>query len=344
MNIYDYIEKYGNKTFEEKEFNDIDNLIFSLLAYLDFNELIGKQETIEKIYIKTKNKYSLKEIKKYGTSPKDAYICLEKISKTRRYKNIVLTNYIYLGTKEEQFSAITFKINKKLTYISFEGTDHLISGWKEDMEISYKYPVLAQEHAAKYLRNSTKIIGPKIIVGGHSKGGNLALTSAMELNNIKKTKIKTIYNNDGPGLRYNEITSKKYKKIEKKLIHIVPQNTIVGIMLRNKKYKIVKCKKRALNAHFISNWIIDDDKILETEMNKKSVELEKNILEWLDNHDDIKRKKMIDNIFKVFEKCEITDTRDIKKIKTMIKIIKQVKNIDKETKQLIINFINYNFL
>lgn len=340
MNIYEYIEKYGNKTFEEKEFNEVDNLIFSLLSYLDFSELENK--TIEDSYKEYKKIY--KEIKKLGTCTKDAYLCLEKMHKTKRYKNIKISNYIYLGTKEEQFSAVTFIINKKLKYVSFEGTDHLLSGWKEDLELSYQYPVLSQIHAKKYLKKTTKLIGPKIIVGGHSKGGNLAQTSAMELNILKKTKIISIYNNDGPGLRYKQFTSRKYKKLEKKLIHIVPKNTIIGIMLRNNKYKVVECKKRAFNAHFISNWIIQDDKVLETNMNKKSIELEKNIIEWLDNHDDIKRKKMIDNVFKIFEKCEITTTSDIKKIKSIIKIIKEVKNVDKETKQLVTDFINYNFL
>jgi len=115
-------------------------------------------------------------------------------------------------------------------------------------------------------------------------------------------------------------------------------------MLRNNEYRVVECKKRAFNAHYMANWVIEDDKILETNMNIKSIELEQNIIEWLDHHDDNKRKQLIDNIFKVFEKCEIDDTRNIKKIKSIIKIIKEVKNIDKETKKLMIDFINYNFL
>lgn len=344
MNIYDYTEKYKNKTFEEKEFNEIDNIIFSLLAYLDFSNIIEKKETLESVAKKYLEKYSFKEIKKLGTSSKDAYICLEKIYKTKRYKDIILKNYIYIGTQQEQFSVVTFKLNKKLAYIAFEGTDHLLSGWKDNLELAYKYPVQSQMRAIKYLKKATRIIGPKIIVGGHSRGGNLALVSAMELNIIKRLKIKNIYSNDGPGLRYKQFTSKRYKRVEKKLVHIVPKNSIIGIMLRNSKYRVVECKKRAFNAHYMANWVIEDDKILETNMNKKSIELEQNIIEWLDHHDDDKRKQLIDNIFKVFENCEIDDTRNIKKIKSIIKIIKEVKNIDKETKKLMIDFINYNFL
>ena len=34
MDVIGYIKKYGNYTFKEKEFNDIDNLVFCNLSYL----------------------------------------------------------------------------------------------------------------------------------------------------------------------------------------------------------------------------------------------------------------------------------------------------------------------
>ena len=36
MNIIDYVNKYGNFDFNEEEFNDIDNVILSLVSYVDF--------------------------------------------------------------------------------------------------------------------------------------------------------------------------------------------------------------------------------------------------------------------------------------------------------------------
>ena len=32
-NIFNYINKYGNTNFKEKEFNEIDNLIFCSISY-----------------------------------------------------------------------------------------------------------------------------------------------------------------------------------------------------------------------------------------------------------------------------------------------------------------------
>lgn len=42
-NMLDYIEEYGDFSFKEKAFNEVDNLIFSQLAYTDFKDIADKQ-------------------------------------------------------------------------------------------------------------------------------------------------------------------------------------------------------------------------------------------------------------------------------------------------------------
>ena len=49
---------------------------------------------------------------------------------------------------------MTFNITKNLSYIAFEGTDQLISGWKEDLKMAYKFPVLAHEYAINYINDN----------------------------------------------------------------------------------------------------------------------------------------------------------------------------------------------
>lgn len=339
MTVFEYIEKNKDITFKEKKFNEIDNLILSLISYLNFSYIDGENtlENMGKIYLE---RHNYKEISKTGWAQKDAYICLEKMIHTERYKNIEIETYIYIATEEEQFSATTFKIDKKLIYVAYEGTDHLMVGWKEDFELAYKYPVPAQIHAIKYLKNKVKIFGPKVIVGGHSKGGNLALISAMNINPIKKLKIKKIYSNDGPGLRLKQFKSIKYKLIKKKLIHIVPENSVVGVMLRNDKYKVIKSNKKTIMSHIPSTWRINEDELIESTLTNKSKKLEKNVIEWLDNHNDIERELLIETIFRTLEKSGITDTMKLKDIKCIINVIKEIKNIDKETKKLAIDFVN----
>ncbi len=339
MTVFEYIEQNKNITFNEKEFNEIDNIILSLISYLNFSYIEGIN-TIEKMGKNYLERHKYKEIAKAGWAQKDAYLILEKLIESERYKNIRIQNYVYIATEEEQFSAVTFIINKKLKYVAFEGTDHLMVGWKEDFELSYKYPVPAQIHAIKYLKNATKLFGPKIIVGGHSKGGNLAQISSMELNIFKKLKIKKIYSNDGPGLRLKQFKSIKYKLIRKKLEHIVPENSVVGVMLRHDKYKVIKTNKKTIMSHIPSTWIVENDKLIETQLSPKSKRLEIKIIEWLNSHDDETRKLLIDTIFGVLEKSGITNTMKLTDIKCIINIIKEIRNIDKQTKDLALDFIS----
>lgn len=343
MNIIEYINKYKEKSFEEETFNEVDNIVLSILSYLDFDKLVNEENSIKYVGKKFLEKYTYKEVAKLGIPQKDAYNCLKEVISTKRYGNIQILNYIYLGTKEEQFSALTFKINKDLIYVAFEGTDNLMSGWKEDFQLSYMYPIKSQIHAIEYLNKTIKMFGPKVIVGGHSKGGNLALVSSMEINKIKQNKIIKIYNNDGPGLRKKEFQSKKYNNIKNKYIHLIPYNSFIGIMLRNSNYKIVESSRKTILSHYPISWIIEENSFKTTNLKQKSKDLEKNVLEWLNNHNDFERKIMIDNVFKIFETCEITDTRNLKKIRYIIKVIKEVKNIDEQTKELAISFIKYNF-
>ena len=344
-NIYDYVEKYGNKTFDKFEFNDLDNLVFSSLSYLDFTNTSinnGKYSLgyIAKEYI-SQNKYQ--KIKKLGIAQRDAYKLITLIINKTRYKNIELSDYIYNTNKNMQFSAITFKISNKLKYICFEGTDELISGWKEDGELACFFPIPSHLEAINYVNNHTYLLGPNIIIGGHSKGGNLALVAAMYMKNYKKIKVKKVYSNDGPGLRKKEFESSEYRKLKRKYIHIVPDASIVGVLLRNDTYTVVKSTKNNIFAHAMATWLIEDDHLLPGELSKKSQMLQKSIISWLDKHDDEERIKFVNTIFKLFEDLDINDLVDAKKIKNVIRIVLGLKNLDKQTKDLIIDLLTYNY-
>ena len=41
MSILDYIKKYGDMSFKEKTFTEVDNVIFSCLAYINFDGIVS---------------------------------------------------------------------------------------------------------------------------------------------------------------------------------------------------------------------------------------------------------------------------------------------------------------
>lgn len=336
MNLFSYVKKNGNILFKEKPFNDIDNLVFSSLSYLDFSDTsIHKSSySLEKIGKEYLTKHKYRKIAHLGIAQKDAYKLLKIVINKKRYKNILLKNYVYKVNKEMQFSAVTFILSKRLEYICFEGTDELISGWREDGELACYFPVKAQVEAINYVNKHVSLFGPNIILGGHSKGGNLALVAGMYVKGYKKFKIKKVYSNDGPGLRKKEFTSREYKKIKKKYIHFVPHSSRVGVLLRNDKYDVVKSSTNTIFSHSMATWVIQGDHLVSSKLSSKSKLFHKKLISWLDKHNDDERKQLISAYFKVLEDANIDIVPKIIKIENILKIFKNIKNIDSETKSL----------
>ena len=346
IKLIDYVRKYGNYSFDDKEFNDVDNLVFSTLIYLDLsdtsiNENIHTLEEIANEYIKS---YKPSFFNKIGIVSDDVYELLNIAKEKKRYKDIILSDYVYKFNGRMQFCAMIFNISKKLKYICFEGTDTLVSGWKEDFELSCYFPVSSHIEAINYVNKNISFFGPKVIIGGHSKGGNLALISSMYTRWYKKNKIIKIYSNDGPGLRKKEFESRKYKSIKKKYIHIVPENSVVGMLLRSDEHYVIKTSKNNILSHSITNWLIDEDKLSKGNLSEKSIKLYDSTIYWLNIHNDYERRIMTENIFKIFEEAKVNDLNDLKKIKKLIKVVYNMKNIDYATKELLTNLVfnSYN--
>ena len=70
MNLFEYVKKY-NYTFKEREFNEVDNLVFAVLAYVDYNNVLGntKESLLEvankfnKLHTKNDFKYDMSAVK-----------------------------------------------------------------------------------------------------------------------------------------------------------------------------------------------------------------------------------------------------------------------------------------
>lgn len=346
MNLYDYVDKYKDISFDEKNFNDIENMIFSSLSYLDYESIVSnykKEITLKEAGEKYLKKYKYKDIFKLGIATKQAYKLLKKIVNTPRYSNVLLSDYQYFGNKEVQFCAMKFKIKNHITYIAFEGTDHLLSGWREDFELAYLFPTKSQKYAIEYLNHHISLLDKNVIVGGHSKGGNLALVASMYCHFYIKRKIKRVYSNDAPGLKEEQFNSKYYHSIMPKLYQIIPNYSVVGLLLSQKEMdKIVMSTHKSFLSHSMFTWKIEEDKLIEAPLSKISKKFQKSINIWLSKHDDLDREKMINTVFNALEESGIDTLNDFVNIKNAISIVQKMKSIDIQTKDLILDFLKFN--
>lgn len=343
--INTYIKEYGDKTFNEEKFNEIDNVILSSVVYLNFDGIVPKNKKsislceAGNIFL---YKYNYFDVSKLGIAQKVSYKILKQIVNTKRYKDIQMYNYKYIWDTDTQFGAVCFKVKKKFIYVAFEGTDNLLSGWKEDFQMAYEFPVPSQKLAVKYLNENIKIFDKNIIVGGHSKGGNLALVSSMYCKNRINKKIKRIYSNDGPGLKKEQIESENYSKVRDRLIHLVPNYSYVGVLLRNDKFTVIKTNRKDFMAHAVSSWQVNKNEFIRENLSSISDNFRKSLLKWLDEHDLEQREKMISTVFKTLEESGIKNLNDFFNLKNAITVIRNVNNIDEETKNLVISLIEFN--
>lgn len=335
MKLLEYIEKNGQYSFDEKALNQVDKLLFANLSYVDYKDTVSSNSKVKK---------TIKDIceeffaKAYDTeynilAVRGGIKLLKKMSKCKRYQDLYLYNYQKIIDDDEQFSAITIEINSHLVYVSFEGTTDEMVGWQEDFEMCYQFPIPSQKSAIKYLNHFFSFKNVDIILGGHSKGGNLALVSGMCSNFLVRHKVKEIYNYDGPGLSKKQLSSTKYKKISHKYQHIVPNNSLVGMMLYSEKRIVIKTNYIGMLSHYFMNWEVDDFDMIKCNLSKSSLRLGESLTSWIEKYDNRQKKQFVEEIFDVFKHNNIDSLLDFKKKpSTIVKILGDSTKVSEQTR------------
>ena len=331
-----YLKEY-TYSFKEKPFNEVDNLIFSTIIYLDFSKILEKGKIsltrLADLYLTLCPKLP----KNSPFAYKDAFKMMKLIKDNPRYDEVLVYNYVYDISDDYQFGALTFEFLNNI-YVAFEGTDDNISGWEEDFKMSYMFPVPAQKKAIKYLKRYT-FGNQNIYLGGHSKGGNLALVSAMYSNIFIRSRIIKIYSNDGPGLN-DKFSSYRYRRISKKVIHLIPQNSVVGLLYGHKDDVVIRSKAPILFSHAPLSWKVEDSSFERDELNKFSLAFDKGLSDWMNLYNCEEKEEFVTEAFDILRKHNIKTLTEIKSdFSNVVKILKSSRTISKESKTMLNDLI-----
>lgn len=336
--IKEYIKIYKDFSFEECNFNINDVIIFCELSYINWSNIVSSNN--DKITLKEAGKIYFQ-----NSNLKDEYISafakenienLKNIINSKRYSDIELNNYVKYVDKEKQFGALSIYFDRNSLFVSFEGTDDTVIGWKEDFILGYHFPIISQKYAVDYLNNVTD--NDKVIyVGGHSKGGNLAMTAAMGADDKIFKRIKEVYNLDGPGFREKEANSEAFKRILPKLRMYVPTDSVIGMLLYSTdKYKVVKSTEKGIRSHNCNTWICFGSFLEEGRQSNFSKKINSKIKSWNKKYSDEELEKMIITFFNVLEKSDIKSFYELKRMNKnqILKILSEVNTIDDKTRKL----------
>ena len=345
-NINDYLLWRGDIPITSKfKFNEIDSMILARFSYLVFEKIkMDEKETIKSIYKKMKD-IPNEDFRYNGDKELITYL-----GQSNRFKNMEITDYVKTNEKatEKQFCAITIHISDKEMYISYIGTDNTIYGWKEDFNMSFMDNVPCQIEGKEYAEKIAKKYPNKNIrIGGHSKGGNVAIYSAITIPNEVQNRIIKVYNYDGPGFSKNIIDKYGNDKVIDKIETYIPQDSIIGRILNHKeKITISLSNEKGILQHDIYSWqVLRDDLIKSKQNTEVSENIDKTLTDWLETTKPEQRKIFIDTVFEIFYSTDANTFGEISRnFSTNIpKMLKKYGQISKEDKKVITNMIKIIF-
>lgn len=312
-NLVDYVKRYGNVSFKEKEFHDVDALLLSELVYLNLDDYIPSIEANKNSVslIKLLSEYNINKMCKRILDEFWCRILLKELRKTTRYKGLKMNYFqnIFLTDEIEQFCAVTFEF-ENFIYISFRGTDTTLIGWYEDFNMLLMDEIPAQNRASKYLKEVASKTKKRIVVGGHSKGGNLAVYASLYCDEAIKKRIVKIYDFDGPGFNKYIFDMPEYLEIENKIVKMTCEEALIGVLLyHSEKMLFVKSRGISIFQHDLFNWQINKDGEFRfvKQANLQSIVFKRTVADFIKSTSEEDRQRTIDLIFSIImEKPEST--------------------------------------
>ena len=305
-NALDYLDWRGDLSFERSPFCEVDLFILSQICSVNFEGIVPRdggeislKEAAEKYFaLHGSTADSLGVLQSPYVLP-----MLEKLPETVRFADLRLCfayNNVDFGN-EEQCTALTILVPDGTVNVVFRGTDDTLIGWKEDFNMAFTPIVPAQTEALSYLETVADILSCPLRVGGHSKGGNLAVYASAFCRKRTQDRIKEILNNDGPGHDLSVIRSEGYQRVKERILTILPKSSVIGMLLEHDdRYRVVDSDARGLFQHNPYSWQTrENDFAYLPRTTASSERLNESIREWLTGMDAQKRKFMTDTVFDV---------------------------------------------
>lgn len=343
--IFDYLNWRGDVPFEADPFNEVDNLVLSELAYTDFDGILDNSfrrlslKTTDRKYFET---HSRAEAEADSNHAARCPLLMDGMLSGRRYENMKLTKYVDVinADKDMQMSAVTLLLDDGTAFVSFRGTDSTVVGWKEDFNMSYMPVTEGQRSAVRYLNEVGSRIDRPLRVGGHSKGGNFAVYASAFCRSEIRDRILSVYINDGPGFRSEVRRRKEYKSILPKVISIVPDTSIIGMLLTsNVKHTTVKSSEKGLLQHDGLTWQVERNRFVRAEQTALGAFISSSQRDWLNKIDDDSRAMFVSTVFSVFEATGAGTFGEIEssKLKSAEKMLNTIKDIPKDKQKEVLS-------
>ena len=345
--ILDYLDWRGDLTLEQSPFNEVDNLLLAELSFLDLTGIVpdvgrsrgvALEQAVDAFFTRQKG-----ENLSMGVLVPDQILAMsKKMAQTARFRQMKLNCFRSRldPEREIQFAALTIDLGDGTVYLSFRGTDDTLVGWKEDFNMAFLTRIPSQELAEVYTREvAARYRGRRLRLGGHSKGGNLAVYAAVHCGAGVQRRIEAVYNNDGPGFKESLVEREEYQAVQDRMTTIVPQSSLVGFLLEHgEEYTVVCSSQQGVYQHDGFSWqVMGPAFVRAPELSSEGRANERAVRGFLNSLDDQQRRQFVDAMFEVLgsTKAQTLTELDADWGKAVSGMIRTYKTLDRESKQML---------
>ena len=326
--LFDYLHWRGDLSFSQVPPGPVDALIFSALSYLSFTGSVLERPDIPISLRDASEDFFLSCDQEERCRVKTDLSLLMAASETERFGNTLLLQYrdILIPEEDTQFAAITFLLDNNSAFLAFRGTDYTLTGWKEDFNMTFQESIPAQRLAAEYTRDISLRYPVPLYLGGHSKGGNLAVFAAAKCEPVIRQRIVAVYNHDGPGFTDYVMEDPAYREICPRITTIIPQSSVIGMLLEHQEpYTVIKSKQIGLLQHDFYSWLLEGPQFVPMEeVTEDSKFLDLTIKEWLSGMSKEERNEIVDAVFDLLSISGVSSVFDLihpKNVRTYLKTL-----------------------
>jgi len=299
--IFEYLQWRGDLSFSQDPPNEVDALIFSGLAYISYGGRVEAEPEVPVTLMEAAEGFFAHADCEDRVRVKNDIRLLQAAAQTSRFglSKICMYRDLLIPEQETQFAAMTFLLDDGSIFLAFRGTDHTLVGWKEDFNMTFQQTIPAQRLAVQYTRDVALEHPGTMRLGGHSKGGNLAVFAAARSSPMIQTRILEVFNNDGPGFTKYLMGDPGYLAMVPRIRTYIPQSSVIGMLLEHEEpYIVIRSKSVGLLQHDLYSWEVEARWFLPMqEITDNSQFVDATIKTWFADMTNQERNQLVDVMF-----------------------------------------------
>ena len=203
-------------------------------------------------------------------------------------------------------------------------------GWKEDFNLSFLDVVPAQLEAADYVQTFAAGFSGPLRLGGHSKGGNLAVAGAALAGMKARDQIRSVWSFDGPGLNAYLLARPGYSELLTRIRSFVPKSSVVGLLLAHEEpYTVVDSDQDGLFQHDPYSWQVQGPGFVRLEeVDPGSRLIDRTLKNWLAGLTNAQREAVADTLYELLSSGDATTVKEALEPKNLANALRAALDAD----------------